>query len=1051
MSELFQVKAAAGSGKTYQLTRRFLSLIDGAGEEDIVRVCGRRVQEGYSWPEILAVTFTNKAAAEMKERVVESLKEGALGKGDRAGIEGHDPARDESALRDILRRYHRLNIRTIDSLLALVLRLFALDLGLDPAFEVVFDEESLFDEVWSDFTTRCANDTPDRDSFVAMLEAMLTVERKKGFLLQDAIREQALRLVQFVRTAIDVETDTERMKQGLIKANARLKDGSQAMRKYITDNDLPAAKATLNVLDKLDGMGLFDAPPQKDWAFLTKESLRDGINKKGKDAVGPDGEALFEALKTQWSEWKRIQSLLKGALSLAPAVRVAQDLLAGLSEVEKRHGKVLGSAIAGYVAQLLQDPAVPEAFCRLGSRLHHLLVDEFQDTSRDQWSAMTPLAEECLAKGGSLYYVGDVKQAIYGWRGGDADLFEEVGFQPGLAEIASDRSSGTLPNNWRSFEEVVDFNNTFFQQLEKGDAPKELANLLFPDADLPLRADFANQIAADFAECTQGVAQKNRGTGGYVRFERLEGGDKTTVTETTMERLSELMDELTGRRRLSDIAILVRGKGHAAPVCDLLLDRNIPFITESSLRLDRHPIVRELVSLLEYIDSPRDDTAFAGFITGTWLFMPASGLDDAAVLEFMAEPASGPLAARFRKAFPTVWKNCVSPFLNQAGLMTPYDLTQEAVTAFSILDRYPDAELYIKRFLEVVHLAEESGFGSLTEFLDYWREHSEEEKVPLPENVDAVRVMTMHKSKGLEFPVVVIPFHDWDASPKSDEFTLVEEQGMRLLTTFRKNLGRPYWRQLAKNCREQLNLLYVAWTRAAEELYGFWADHPTQANRAYPALETVRLAFSGSDVREQGTRPTPVADTRSEDTVTPVAIAARQEPPELGEWLPRMRVHRHTRDEFFYNERTRGDLAHKALEYLRPGHDDAEEIQRAVLLALRGFPAISGDLRDTATQEVSFMLEWVLCEPTLLPMLAHGQPEAELLGPDGEFRRLDLLLITDSEAVVVDYKTGSPDPKHETQVQDYLALLAGIENMPPSRKGLLVYLDLHEIREVREA
>ncbi|GAB7023550.1 UvrD-helicase domain-containing protein [Salidesulfovibrio brasiliensis] len=1050
MSELQQVKAAAGSGKTYQLTRRFLSLVDGASTEDVPRVCGERVREGYSWPEILAVTFTNKAAAEMKERVVEALKEGALGKGDRARLDGHDPARDEAALKDILRRYHRLNIRTIDSLLALVLRLFALEKGLDPGFDVVFDEDDLFEEVWSDFMARCEADQPERDRFAAMLHAVLRIESKKGFLIQDAIRERVLKLVQFLRTAGKPDTDGAAMEEVLKKANAKMKRAVAAMQKHVTDRDMAVNANFPKALAKLDDIGLYDEL-ENESKFLSKDSLTECCNKKGIPLVDDEGERVYAALKDEWNEWKRVQTLMKGAGSLAPAVEVAEDLLERLAEVERRQGKVVGSGIAGYVARLLQDPAVPEAFCRLGSRLHHLLVDEFQDTSRDQWSAMTPLAEECLSKGGSLYYVGDVKQAIYGWRGGDADLFDEVIDQAGLAEVASDRSASTLPDNWRSFEEVVRFNNDFFRRLERGRAANELAASVLIDADLTIKADFARQINSDFTDCAQGIAPRNAETGGYVRLERLSGGDKSAVEEQTLEKLSGLMDELSGRRELKDIAILVRGKKHSDPVCDMLLERNIPFITESSLRLDRHPVVRELAALLEYIDAPRDDTAFATFITGPWLFQPASGLTPEAVLEFMARYADGPLAARFRKAFPEAWQTCIAPFLNQAGLMTPYDLTQEAVEAFAVLERYPDAELYVRRFLEVVHLAEESGFGSLTEFLDYWRENSEEEKVPLPENVDAVRVMTMHKSKGLEFPVVIVPFHDWDASPKPYEFTLVREGGMSLVTTFRKGLGAPYWQQLAKNSREQLNLLYVAWTRAAQELYGFWVDTPPQKSSPHPALDAIRLAFDGQDIVEHGTRPDPGPAAEKPQPAPGHALPPRTEPPELGKWLPRMRVHRHTRDEFFYSERTRGDLAHKAFENLRPTGDDEADARRAVLLALRAFPAICGDTRDAAETDVTSMLRWALREPVLRPLLETGDYEVEVLGEDGEYRRLDLLAVGPDEAVVLDFKTGQPDPKHDQQVRDYLALLRDMPDLPPGRRGLLAYLDLHEVRDVREA
>ena len=147
-------------------------------------------------------------------------------------------------------------------------------------------------------------------------------------------------------------------------------------------------------------------------------------------------ESFYAHLQERWTEYREAHATLAGAYFLAPAIEIALRLENGLETLQRRQGMVLNASVAGHVIDLLTDGgAVSEAYCRLGCRLHHLLVDEFQDTNRDQWRAITPLAGECLAKGGSLFFVGDVKQAIYGWRGGDSALFDEVMSQPEIAGL----------------------------------------------------------------------------------------------------------------------------------------------------------------------------------------------------------------------------------------------------------------------------------------------------------------------------------------------------------------------------------------------------------------------------------------------------------------------------------------------------------------------------------------------------------------------------------------------------------------------------------------
>ena len=1046
MSELWQVKASAGAGKTYQLTRRFLSLLDNSDESASPFVCADRPGKGFAWPEIMAVTFTNKAAAEMKERVVSGLKGIAMGSGDHADV--CSPETAHRTLNAILRRYHRLNIRTIDSLLALLLRLFALEFGVRPDFEIVFDEEELFEAVFDHFIGVCETGQAENELLANALDSLVRIEGRNGFFVQDAIRKRLLQLVRFRQEVPgDPLTDQNTLREMLAAEYAVFRKALEDMFVFINDTSLPVAANFKKALAKLDGFDMCDTPDLSS-VYLRKEDFRDCVNKAGKDMVEDRDEARYAYFKKKCAHYGSVHPALSGALFLAPVIQIATRLADRLDTLQIQRGKILNSTVAGHVLDFFtNDAVVSEAYCRLGCRLHHILIDEFQDTNRDQWQAITPLAGECLAKNGSLYFVGDVKQAIYSWRGGDSALFDEIMGQPEVAGLASAINAETLPHNWRSSRNVVEFNNRFFSSFEDSAIAADLAERLFADVGAAFVDEFARGLKGNFNDCTQLIPEKAGQSDGYVRMERLPDVKGADAAEEALTRLDALLDDLAARRNFRDIGILVRSHKQASLICDLLVQKNIPVITENSLQLDRHPIVRQLTGLLGFLDFPLDDTAFMTFVMGSEIFLAESGLNQAELLAWLVQPNRKPLGVRFRQDYPKQWQRFIEPFYNQSGLMTPYDLTREAVRIFRVLERHPESELYVRRFLEVIHLAEENGCGSLSAFLEYWAEKSDQEKVPLPENMDAVRIMTIHKSKGLEFPVVIVPFHDWSAK-KDKEFAIVEYRGHTLLTPMKKELGPPYFQSLGRVAGEQLNLLYVAWTRAREELYGFFTEKPAGS----PALAAMNmlLDLDGNGIFEQGR--TPAQTLPSVRPTAPTALEPDGPPPEadLMEWLPRLRVYRHNLEDYFFNERMRGEVAHRAMEMLRVTGDDERDAARAIRLAMEDFPALtalSDEARTSLRGELQVMTRWALSEDRLRAWLSTGLREPEVMDADGKFKRLDLLCRGEN-SVIVDFKTGQPTPKNDAQVLEYMSLIREMDGGEP--QGFLVYLDHREIRQVRE-
>ena len=1081
-----QLKASAGSGKTYALTLRFLDLLAGAAEDDpgLGYACaagdGSCPPHRYTWPEILAITFTNKAAAEMRERVLGALKLRALGKTDGPG-QTLDPAKAARLLMDILRHTEHLGVRTIDSLLSLLVRLFALDEGLKPDFDTVFDEAKAIGELLDRFLMRCADKgtaSPEAALYDQAVRTMIEHEDKDGFWLAEALRERFIDLTRLLLAAArepgaPLTTDQGRLADLLGLSFADMKGARDALAALLHANELSCSANFAKLLDKCANAELFGGLP--DSAYLRKATLAECLLAKSRARCGDEAESAYTDFRNACAEYSRCHTILNAAYALAPSVEIGQGLLRDLSAMQREKGFLFGSQMAGIVGDVLDgESGVPDAFCRLGDRLHHLLVDEFQDTSRAQWSAALPLASECLAKGGSLFYVGDVKQAIYGWRGGDAKLFDEVADDGELLAMSGGLTKDSLPHNWRSSPEIIRFNNAVFSRLGEDAAARDIAETLLSGAPEDVTEDFVARMTAAFGDCAQEVPERQAPIPGHVQVRLLPMGKTEDVQEAGLDALvATLKEDILPRRRLGDVAVLVRTGAHSDLVCERLVREGLPIITESSLQLARHPVVRQLVALLRLLDAPPDDVSFLTFLCGGELFLAESGLTAAKILDWACQERDkgrGGLLSRFRDDFPAIHTRLLAPFLRQTGLMRPYDLVQAALRTYQVQERHPEAELYVRRFLEVVHLAEAGGMGSLPRFLEFWDEAGAEEKVPLPESADAVRILTIHKSKGLQFPVCIVPFHNWSAGPKAG-LGVVDLAGHRVLTRITKAVGRRYYEKLAQGLAEQANLLYVAWTRAEQELYAFVPDAGDN-QRLGPApvmlgrLLNIPREEAGLDIGEaRACQPDAPCETTAATDAVARNVPPREEPPDFRAWLPRLRVFRHSVEDAGFDERTRGKVAHKAVELLRPTGDesvytagdtagDTAAARRAALLALGEFPelrALAREQRKELQTQVEEMLRWLLERPEARPHLGLAGSELTILADDGAFLRPDLLHFTPSGPVVLEFKTGSSAPEHARQLRGYMKLardIAHARGQAAEPTGYLVYLDRRVVEPV---
>ncbi len=1178
-SPLTQIRASAGAGKTYTLTQHFLRLLQGAVSGVPLTGCATAspAHSGYALSELLAATFTNRAAAEMKLRIISSLKELALvekpqpyqkstsqnqsrlpqnadaqSQGDNSGRfnqiaynqdiaeEGwdgspynHNPLFECNAdspetppirpfvaswwVNTLLRHYSSVNIRTIDSLLTTLVRLSALELGLSPDFEPSFLEEEYFtpyyDALMEDLSIAVRQESAPSDGSSPFLtntaaalrsaledacRAQLYFSKSSGFTLKGKLHGNIHDLV--VR-ALSGETvpipDSGKLRTALHLCHEKLKVASVRLLEHIQNEKLKASQHLLNALEKVKVSSPLKPPPIS--VMLSKENLDACLNKASQGEASPQAEKSYANLAEAYATFQHHYPVIKSALQLAPLTVLTHEILARMDVPENT--MVAGPRIPILASKVLSgDYGVSDALCRLGTRLTHLMLDEFQDTSRVQWAAILPLVVECLSRGGSLVYVGDMKQAIYGWRGGDAALFADALYEPSLLCLMEQKPLALpLNDNWRSTPNIVQHNNAFFSLLNNVHiAQKTLAAMLPKETPPHYLATAVANVTQVFDQAAQTLPQSRRHPAdkqGKVRLYTVEGADTTAVQGLLHDRLYHLfVQELCPHRPYSDMAVLVRSGAEGSLLAEWLTTWGLPVVTENSFRLASHPLITRLVAFLTFLDYPPDDAAFWTFILGPECFGKASGLSADALTQWAAivtqkHVKRPPLYLLFRQDFPQIWESLIAPFYSQAGLMSAYDTLQEVIARFSLMRDAADIP-FLRRLLEVAQLAETQGYSSPSAFLAFWKEHGDEEKLPLPESMNAIRIMTVHKAKGLEFPVVILPFHHHMRNKQDVELAEVQIEGETVLTRISAELEDIYYPACITEELERLNLLYVAWTRPAEELHVF-ITRPKNILTQSPLarglavlLEELKASATSPCTWEYIGAPQDEEELVESDMpkveqpsfeITPLccfnenahienreALEESSLPPTPWrpmQWLPRLKIYRSSLEKPQLTARRRGILVHLCLESLvlsrAPSGLSAQalqdlrsqEVHMAVKRAMRLFP-LPLEHPEEAAHSMQTCLLWFACQPMAEHWLAKGLREQSILDGQGNLHRVDLLVDAGTHWVVIDYKTGQPDPAYDEQIQRYMGLLAAAQERPV--QGVLVYLDMQESKELAQ-
>ncbi len=1097
-SRMLQIKASAGSGKTYDLTKRFLHLLAQTKVEPHTPVCHSFATQNNTagWGDILATTFTNCAATEMKERILQSLKSIALGITKQEGISS---ALATTWVNTILRQYGALNIRTIDSLIHLIVRTAALNLQLPPDFETSFTTEETLDPLFEAILEQAEyGETNTTQQLQAICRAMVFHKDVTGFTIGKRLLQTLIPIVKYVFSQRHVDfsppKDLEAYKTHLF---CQYTDLASALLEQADKEKLCIDKKARQIFT-LCAQG---DSTKTNSAYLSKEHISACLTSKSPQA-SDTVQHIYAKLTQAAIKLENEGHILRKALILCPFIELATTLATQLEHFQQTEGKIPADRIPLLAQDILSlEYGVPDALCRLGSSMQHILLDEFQDTNHEQWDTLRPLIAEALSRGGSLTWVGDVKQAIYSWRGGDAELFDDVLRTRELTNIATDISTENLPINWRSHEAIVRTNNALFAPLgQVSVAQSVLEAMLSAKCPAHILQKASTLLSTSFAQATQqtrpcSATNKNSQhiESGFVTIQEVTGINTQELTEAVQETLHTCLMNLSTRRSWEDVTILVRSNNAASTVAQWLMEWNIPVITENSLCLAAHPLIKESIALCNFLNCPQDDLSFWTVITGNMLAPHITEKHPHAptlpeLHQWALQQSKSMWSMAFKKQWPLFWEQWIAPFYNKGSLMSPYDTIQEWYRILEVPQRFPEAQTFLRRFLEIIHSNSEHGAATLSTFLDIWHKNSATEKVPMPSHMNAVRIMTIHKSKGLQFPVVIIPWTSFNYGEQQNSSNIPYEiNNLRVLAPLCKQMGDVYYEAQAQKALETLNLLYVTCTRAEEELHIFHTHTPkllkmhqnlacgldillptAQLSAPFTAgqipLTTCKTVPDISSAQEQdknNQRDTIHTESTTEAPTTSAKLQTTQDIPTWQkqwpmQWMPRLKIYRNPLQELRFTPRQRGILTHTCLECLQNTGNIKNDVEKAVRLGLQSSPLPIPHSEELYTALLQ-SLTWYAELPGVNTWIHYGLPEQNMLDAKGKVHRADVLLPPHNHKYgaknwrVIDYKTGQDEKEHLNQIRRYLTLLNDLptQEVRPSAEGMLVYLDLRKCRMVQ--
>jgi len=1075
--EFILLRASAGTGKTHALTLRYTQFL-----------LSEKIKNN-SLSQILAITFTRNAAREMKLRIINWLKECYFESRpetieqimELVNLKREElKPRAERVLEEILSNYTDFQVMTIDSFMADIFKASALELGVNPDFEITLDTTPVINYAFSRLLRRVRANSPEGNLMLEISDTLREWRNSEASFVWDPSAELFSTFVEFYRrleasNRRPLVRDLQSSREELQQAEKNWRAGLENLKAFLKKTCLVRNERSV-ILKRLISDRV------NDWLDCSFKTLP--VKKPASPKLLAEykiAEELCSDLESKLNRYKEIYA----RNYFQPHLQVYHELLELLQLVQKEKGLVFLEDIQRQLSDYLEQGVVPDIYFCLGSSIYHFLIDEFQDTSPLQWQNLRPLIENALSQGGSLFIVGDTKQAIYGFREADYQI---------MADFISNRQSfpsvktevKELQINRRSHKNILEFiaclfpkgieklpeDNSFLANLKKAGQKSGLNNFTCLPANEGWEEKDGGYVEmAILAKPPKNLLSEAEEKQEEDNFSSAEEIETEAEERPEKKKLQELILELVNRGyHYSELAILTYKNQTVAEVAAWLNEKGIPFVPFSSLDIRERPLIREILSFLQFLDFPLDDLNFSIFLYGQ-LFSKALLIDHQDIntnklKEFVIEARLNPRTKNYplytliRDGFPQVWEKYLEPFFKSAGYYPLYDLVSQIYRTFRPLILFPDEEAALIKLLEVIKLFEGQGKSNLREFIKFSAGTVDNEStwtVDVPEEIPAVRIMTIHKAKGLGFPVVILliypekplypAFYLSDTGEKDGARSIVEVLRLnKNLTAVNENLKETYEEYELKDKVNRLNTLYVALTRARKELYIIGS---TTRTKSYPFNFLEASGFSLNDkYQSQPFKP----GLGKKEGKTSQEKAAQRQKTELKVWLSGLATAVSPRFSLNYYEQKKGQLLHlflQEIEYL-DGPPESLISKMISSLPLKEFS-------DSQIKEAAEILKKFFSYPEINKYFAPASGrcilrEKELVNSKGELFRADRLIIDPEMVTLIDFKTSYPEEaeiieQYKKQITNYKKILKEI--YPQKKvKAVLIYIDQGYVEEV---
>ncbi|HEY9049091.1 MAG TPA: UvrD-helicase domain-containing protein [Ohtaekwangia sp.] len=1060
-------RSSAGSGKTRTLAKEYLKL-------------ALRYPEYFRY--ILAMTFTNKSTQEMKDRIIRYLDDFVKGKSEDLATEiindfnaegriftpKQFADRSREVLSLILHHYSQFSVSTIDAFFQRVIRSFTRETNLLGNFRLEVDNDLVLEEVIDQVMDNLSDDEElrgwvlefslerlvegkDWDIRAALLDFSKEIFKEEF----KAIEDQVLRITEnkefFKSIRVKLQQVVKEFESRVLQTSRNLLKEFHAHGLSISDfkygktGSIYSYVAGLEEEIKLPGVRVMNMLQDSSEWPAPKNSNASLIISKAEQQWRGELAALVEFIEQQQVSYNSAEQALRNLYVFG----LLSDISKTLREYLRENNLMLLSDAPQFLRGVMQEQDTSFIYEKVGSFYRHFLIDEFQDTSGFQWKNLLPLIKNGIAQNYKSLIVGDIKQSIYRWRGGDLNILQEkvkedVGIQ--MIDIFP------LDTNYRSAGNVVTFNNALFEAAaniigkETGtDFPQES----YRDASQKLfRHPEKGYISVQFIDAAEAEPRSDDPNNKPAKFEEL-----------ALEQLPLQLETLQAKGiALRDIAFLVRDNSEGQSIAQYFMQYRssadakpqykYDVVSNESLRLDQAASVVVLINAMRLLEDPRNLIARAQLSYEYQKLWPQQAFPNLHKLFSQSKTKD------FAKLVP-------SPFTEQEDILAALPLVELIETLIHLfnLGKLSTEIAYLQAFQDVVLEFSMREKSDLASFLQWWEENKHKRSIQVAGGVDAAQIITIHKSKGLQFRYVIIPFLHWELnhppmkSPilwcRSDEplFKDIGYLPLKYSSKLENTTFREYYTEERKRIYlDNLNLLYVAFTRAEHGLIAL-APYAKSGSVNHAGKLTMRAIESSDSLQPywSAERKSLTIGTIDDEAPSPVrgeSLVLKSYP--ITPWRERLQIRTRGKEFFQETEKRRkinyGIFLHALMARIRTQADIAITMEQAVK---------EGLIQHDESVIIEESVRWIVMHPSLRKAFSEEaslKREASLIMPDGSERRIDRMAILDNQAWLIDYKTGAPKLEDERQIKEYISILQtmGLHEV----KAFLVYVNERECKTV---